>query len=346
MSRDLFELVLQRDELAELDPAARRLALRELLVDEVPAPELGAQVAKLADVIDGFGPLTEFMRDDAVTDVLVNGTEPVWIERAGVLLATGVAFQSSEDLLAFVDRLLGAAGGRVDVTHPIADARLADGSRIHVVLPPIAPQGPLVSIRRFPDGRFDLGALVRARMLDDDQAAQLERYVLERRSLAISGATGSGKTTLLNALLGVVPPTDRLVLVEEIPELHPNCAHAVSLVTRAANVEGAGEVRLATLVRAALRMRPDRIVIGEVRGDEALAALAAMATGHEGSMVTIHARSPDDALDRFVALALEARSGASERALEHRVTRALDVVVQLRREPGGRRVVDAIEDVE
>jgi pilus assembly protein CpaF len=344
--QDLYELVLERADLADLDPAQRRLALREMASDRVPQEDLGHCVAQLSDAIDGFGPLTPLMRDPFVTDVLVNGTESVWIDRPGGLAKTSVAFSSPAELLSLADRLLGRAGARADASRPIGDARLQDGSRFHVVLPPIAPNGALVSIRKFPRTRPSVEDLVHGGMLDSAQASLLAALVKDRRSIAISGATGTGKTTLLNALLGGVPETERVVLVEELPELQPSCAHAVSLVARPPNVENAGEVDLATLVRAALRMRPDRIVVGEIRGDEALAALGAMSTGHEGSMVTLHARDPDEALERFVTLALQARAGTSEAALQRQVTRALDVVVQLDRDAGGGRVVTAIEDVE
>jgi pilus assembly protein CpaF len=343
---DLYELVLEHDHLAELDPAQRRLALRELMAGEVREDELGSCIAQLADAIDGFGPLSALMRDPLVTDVLVNGTEPAWVERGGVVEVTDVAFTTAGELSALIDRLLSSTGARVDSSRPMAEARLRDGSRIHVVLPPVAPEGPLVSIRKFPATRFALGDLVDEGMLTSATATLLEALVRDRRSIAISGATGTGKTTLLNALLGVVPETERIVLVEETPELMPACAHSVSLIARPPNIENTGEVTLAALVRAALRMRPDRIVVGEVRGEEALAALSAMSTGHEGSMVTVHARGPDDALERLVTLALQAGSGASEAALQHQVTRALDVVVQLHRDAHGRRVVTAVEDVE
>ena len=343
---ELYELVLEHDHLAELDPAQRRLELRELMAGEVPEDELGSFIAQLADAIDGFGPLSALMRDPLVTDVLVNGAEPAWVERGGVMEVTDVAFTTAGELSALIDRLLSAPGARVDSSRPMAEARLRDGSRIHVVVPPVAPKGPLVSIRKFPPTRFGLSDLVDEGMLSPATATLLETLVRDRRSIAISGATGTGKTTLLNALLGAVPETERVVLVEETPELRPACAHSISLIARPPNIENTGEVTLAALVRAALRMRPDRIVVGEVRGEEALAALSAMSTGHGGSMVTVHARGPDDALERLVTLALQAGSGASEAALQHQVTRALDVVVQLRRDARGRRVVTAVEDVE
>lgn len=337
MKPELFELVLERNELADLDPAARRLALRTLLATSVDDGNLATAVSELADAIDGYGPLTPFMHDDEITDVLVNGTEPVWIERAGTLQRTEVSFESRDELLAFVERMIGLAGGRADVSKPIADARLADGSRLHVVLPPVAPAGPLISIRRFGTKRLSLDDLEASGLLNRSQRDRLVSYVHRRASMAISGATGTGKTTLLNALLGEIGPDERVVCVEEVPELHPSCPHALSLVTRELNLEGVGEVDLTSVVRAALRMRPDRIVVGEVRGPEAFAAIGAMSTGHEGSMVTIHARSPADALDRLVMLALQASSGATERSLERQVRRAIDVVIQLERADGGTR---------
>jgi pilus assembly protein CpaF len=237
-----------------------------------------------------------------------------------------------------VERVLGDAGVQADASHPVADARLADGARIHVVLPPVAPHGPLVSIRRFPSQPLTMGDLRSRGMFDEREGAMLCAAVERRRTVAVSGGTGTGKTTLLNALLGCVADGERIVVVEETAELQPPCRHAVSLVARPPNTEGRGEVDLDSLVRAALRMRPDRIVVGEVRGPEALAALTAMATGHAGSLVTIHARSGEEALDRLVALALGARTGLSEATLRAAVDAAIDVTVHLDRLGGVRRV--------
>nr|MDQ3915021.1 Flp pilus assembly complex ATPase component TadA [Actinomycetota bacterium] len=300
----LFERVLDNDWLADLDPARRRLAVRDLLTpDERSAAGAADAVTEVADHIDGYGPLTELMARPGVTDVLVNGPHEVWIEEDGELHGTAVAWPSEESLRSFVDRLLARAGAGVDPARPIADARLADGSRVHVVLPPIAPRGPLVSIRRFPAVRLTLDDLVERRMVEPANARRLAACVAARTGIAISGATGSGKTTLLNALVALVDPGERVVTIEETPELGPFGSHVVSLVTRPPNVEGTGEVDLDALVRASLRMRPDRIVVGEARGAEAAAALAAMATGHSGSMITLHARSASDAPGRLAALA-------------------------------------------
>ncbi|CAN5603393.1 N/A [soil metagenome] len=339
MNDRLLELVWQHDELAELDPAARRLALRSLLGGVVDEGDVSRCVAELADAIDGYGPLSAVMRDELVTDVLVNGPAEVWVERAGALQRSPHGFADATELRAFLDRLMGRCGERLDASTPIATARLADGSRLHAVLPPIAPRGPLLSIRRAPRSPLRLEDLVNRGFLGRDEAAELVELVERRRSLAISGGTGTGKTTLLNALLAHVPPSQRVVTIEETPELTPACAHRVALVARGANAEGTGAVDLETLVRAGLRMRPDRIIVGEVRGGEALAALSAMSTGHEGSMVTVHARSADDALDRLVTLSLQAASGASERSLERQVRRAVHAVVHLAREESGKRRV-------
>jgi pilus assembly protein CpaF len=222
----------------------------------------------------------------------------------------------------------------------VADARLPDGSRMHVVLPPLAPAGPLVSIRRFPRRRFDLDALTTAGMLDQADADFLRSCVRNRISVAISGSTASGKTTLLNALLGVVDPGERIVLIEEIPELSPASGHVVSLVARFENVEGRGAVGLEALLRAALRMRPDRIVVGEVRGPEALVALGALSSGHEGSMVTVHAASATRVVERMVALALQGPSGAGEASLRRQFEDAFGAVVHLERTAEGRRVAE------
>lgn len=343
MKPELLDLALEHDEIADLDEAERRLALRALLQEKDPSLTSPADVTELADQIDGFGPLTALMRDPDITDVLVNGGREIWIERNGALELTGVSFDTDVGLREWIDRVLSQTGVRADASQPIADARLKDGSRLHVVLPPVASSGPLVSIRRWPRAPLSLDDLVATEMVGSDEAAMLARSVREKKTISISGATGTGKTTLLNALLAEVPPEDRVVVLEETAELRPRCAHHVRLLTRMANVEGVGRVDLGDLVRASLRMRPDRIVIGEVRGQEALAALAAMSVGHEGSLVTVHARSAEKAVDRLVSLALLAESAGSPEALRRQVIDAFDVFVHLARTPAGARLVSEIK---
>ena len=340
MRSELFDRLVEYDALADLDPAARRLAVRSMLTSRGDEVDVGPLVQELADRIDGFGPLSGVMREPDVTDVIVNGPHEVWVERAGRLIRTDLSFDDGDDLFRFVDRALADAGARVDTSSPIADGRLPDGSRIHVVLPPIAPEGPLVSIRRFPSRRFELDDLVARSMLDRSEAETLRSAVRERRSIAISGGTGTGKTTLLNALLMPIGDDERVVLIEETPELAPPATHSVRLVARPPNIEGRGEIGMAVLVRAALRMRPDRIVVGEVRGGEASVALDAMSTGHEGSMFTVHARGAHEVVDRMVALALQAGNGMSEESLRRAGAQAIDVIVHLDRDGGRRRVVE------
>ena len=342
MNADLMQLVYDHDELAELDPAARRLALRALLAERAQS-DLSDAVRQLADEIDGFGPITEAMEGAGVTDILINGPHEVWIETHGCMELTDARFDDQDHLRAWCERLISAAGGRIDSSWPITDIRLADGSRLHAVLPPVAPGGPLVSIRRFPPQPRSLDELCSLGFVSATDRSRLGIFVAEGRSIAISGATGTGKTTLLNALLLEVAPRERIVVIEELPELRLDGTGAVSLVARGANPEGRGEVRLEALVRASLRMRPDRIVVGEVRGPEALPALQAMTTGHAGAMLSVHARSASHVPVRLVDLAMGAEGAPSEATLVRHVADALDVVVHIGRRSGARAIEEIVE---
>ena len=342
MDRSLIDLVRDRDELADLDPASRRLALRELLTASEVSDDVGAALGELSDWIDGYGPLTGLMRDPTVSDILVNGPADVWVERRGRLEREHVSFSDPDELLHLIERWLGSTGARADTSHPIGEARLPDGSRLHVVMPPVAPHGPLLSIRRFPPDPYPLSELVRMGLLGAGHASFLREAVVARRTIVIGGATGAGKTTLANALLGCVPAEERVVIIEETPELKPAGGHWVSLVTRSANHEGAGALDQSALLRAALRMRPDRIVVGEARGPEVSVALQAMATGHEGSLLTVHARCAADVPARLIELALLG-GDTSERIVRGQVERSIDVVVQLGRRRGRRFLEEIIE---
>lgn len=336
MRTELVDLLLANEHVADLDPAARRLAFREMVKEALP-DAAGDAVAHLSDYVDGYGPITALMNAPDVTDVLINGPKDVWVEQSGALVRTEVVFTDADDLWNFVERWMAQAGERIDYERPIADGKLPDGSRMHVVLPPIAPY-PVVSIRRFPPRAFRLEELVAFGMLSSDLAAELAEMVANRRSLLIGGATGTGKTTLLNSLLQKVDPGERIVILEETQELRPACPHVVSLLTRGDNIEGRGAVDLSDLVRAALRMRPDRVIVGEVRGPEALIALDATLTGHAGSMVTVHCNSADEALERLVSLALAAAPNRNEDSLRSLARRAFDSIVFLERSNGVRRV--------
>jgi pilus assembly protein CpaF len=293
----------------------------------------------------GLGPLETLLADPTVEEVMVNGPATVYVERGGRVEATNVAFADEEELRNAIERILAPLGRRVDELSPMVDARLADGSRVNVVIPPLAIDGPLVSIRRFGARRPGPEELVALGTLSEGQRGSLQLAVAERRSILISGGTGSGKTTLLNALSSFIAAGERVVTIEDAAELRLQQSHVVRLESRPAGVEGRGEVTIRDLLRNALRMRPDRIVIGEVRGAEALDLLTALNTGHDGALSTVHANSPADALNRLETLALMAGVGLPHAAVAEQVQRGIDLVVHLNRLPDGARVVTEIAEV-
>jgi pilus assembly protein CpaF len=325
-----------------------REAVREL-VDE-QAVLLGARdreeiAARIVRDSVGLGPLEVLLADPAVEEVMVNGPGTVYIERGGRIEPTDVAFADEEELRNAIERILAPLGRRVDELSPMVDARLADGSRVNVVIPPLAIDGPLVSIRRFGARRPGPDELVALGTVTVAQRETLEAAVGGHRSILVSGGTGSGKTTLLNALSGFIDPGERVVTIEDAAELRLQQPHVVRLESRPAGVEGRGEVSIRDLLRNALRMRPDRIVIGEVRGPEALDLLTALNTGHDGALSTVHANSPADALSRLETLALMAGVGLPHAAVAEQVQRGIDLVVHLERRPDGGRVVTEIAEV-
>ncbi|WDT94357.1 CpaF family protein [Thermoleophilum album] len=330
-----------RDESATA--AIDRLVAREAGV--LPADTRALVADRLRVLAHGYGPLEPLLADQEVDEVMVNGPNEVWVERSGRLVRTGIAFASRDALLDVVERILAPLGRRVDEANPICDARLPDGSRVNVILPPLAVDGPCLTVRRFRKRGFALAELVELGTLPERVARELVAAVHERRSLLVSGGTGSGKTTLLAALCREIPPGERLITIEDAAELRLEREHVVRLEARPANLEGRGAVTIRELVRNALRMRPDRIVVGEVRGGEALDMLQAMNTGHEGSLSTIHANSPRDALRRLEVLALMADVDLPHAAVRAQLEAAIDVVVHMRRELGGRRVVSEVVEL-
>jgi pilus assembly protein CpaF len=310
-------------------PEADRAALRE-------------RVRLLAT---GLGPLEPLLSDPRVDEVMVNGPGAVFVEREGRVERTDVAFGSDAELLHAIERVLAPLGRRVDEASPLCDARLPDGSRVNVVIPPLALSGPCLTVRRFRREGFSLRQLVANGTLSAGAADFLALCVAARASVLVSGGTGSGKTTTLNALSGAIPGEERIVTIEDAAELRLRQRHVVRLESRPPNLEGRGEVTIRQLVRNALRMRPDRIVVGEVRGPEALDMLQALNTGHEGSLTTVHANSPEDALRRIETLALMAGVGLPHSAVREQVASALDVVVHQVRLPDGSRVVERICEV-
>jgi len=338
-------LVERAGEDAGLDPQAgiRTLVEREAgLLDPDDREEL---VARVAERSFGLGPLEPLLRDPEVDEVMVNGLRPVWIERGGQVEETEVRFGSEADLRHAIERILAPLGRRVDEAEPLCDARLPDGSRVNVVLPPLALDGPVLTIRRF--GLRSLGAddLVALGTWPAALREFLAAAVRARLTILVCGGTGSGKTTTLNVLSSFVPTGERIVTIEDTAELRLQQPHVVRLEARPPSVEGRGEVTIRRLVRNALRMRPDRIVVGEVRGGEALDMLAAMTTGHDGSLSTVHAGSPAEALRRLETLALMAGVGLPHEAIRQQVADALDLVVHQERGGDGVRRVVAVSEV-
>jgi pilus assembly protein CpaF len=326
------ELGEQVRELVEAEAALLGEADREALVDRV-----------LRDTV-GLGPLEELLADPSVEEVMVNGPRRVFVERGGRIEPVAVCFADEEELRNAIERILAPLGRRIDELSPMVDARLVDGSRVNAVIPPLAVDGPVLSIRRFGAQRPGPRELLELGTLTEAQLGRLERAVGERLSILVSGGTGSGKTTLLNALSSFIAPAERLVTIEDAAELRLQRRHVVRLESRPAGVEGRGEVTIRDLLRNALRMRPDRIVIGEVRGAEALDLLTALNTGHRGALSTVHANSPADALARLETLALMAGLGLPHTAIAAQVRDGIDLVVHIERlADGSRRVSDIAE---
>jgi pilus assembly protein CpaF len=293
----------------------------------------------------GLGPLEELLADPSVEEVMVNGHERVYAERGGRLERTEIQFPSEQALRDAIERILAPLGRRVDELSPMVDARLEDGSRVNVIVPPLAIDGPSISIRRFAAVRPGPEELVELGTITPELRDQLEAAVRARRSILVSGGTGSGKTTLLNALSAFIEPSERVITIEDAAELQLRQPHVVRLESRPANVEGRGHVAVRDLLRNALRMRPDRIVIGEVRGAEALDLLSALNTGHDGALSTVHANSPEDALRRVETLALMADVGLPHEAVRQQLGRGLDLVVQMARLGEGRRKLVELAEV-
>ena len=319
------------------------------LVDDAAGVLSGPRRERIVDLIlrdtVGLGPLEELLADRAVEELMVNGHDHVYVERRGRIERSDVRFESDQQLRDTIERILAPVGRRVDELSPMADARLADGSRVNVVIPPLAVDGPALSVRRFTASRPDPDVLVASGTLTEELRTLLADAVAARRSILVSGGTGSGKTTLLNALSAWIGPDERVVTIEDAAELRLRQTHVVRLESRPPSVEGRGEVTIRDLLRNALRMRPDRIVIGEVRGAEALDLLTALNTGHDGALSTVHANSPADALRRVETLALMAGIGLPHEAIREQLARGVDLLVHMARGEGGARLVTEVAEV-
>jgi pilus assembly protein CpaF len=302
--------------------------------------------AEIGDDILGHGPLERLLADETVTEIMVNGPFDVWVERQGRLYETTVRFTDESHLRRIINKIVAQIGRRIDESSPLVDARLPDGSRVNAVIPPLSLSGPLVTIRKFSKKRLDLTDLIRLATLSTETVEFMQRCVLAELNILISGGTGSGKTTLLNALSTAIPDSDRIVTIEDAAELRLNQRHVLRLEARPKNIEGEGEIPIRELVRNSLRMRPDRIIVGEVRGAESLDMLQAMNTGHDGSLCTVHANSPRDALARIETMVLMAGFDLPMHAIRQQVASALDLIVHLERLEDGSRKVTCITEVQ
>jgi pilus assembly protein CpaF len=334
--------------LPEREARSQIRAICERLLNEEQAPlALSSRqtvVRRIEDEVLGLGPLEPLLCDKTVSDILVNGANQVYVERRGKLERTDVRFNNDAHLLNIIDRIVSAVGRRIDESSPMVDARLKDGSRVNAVIPPLALDGPSLSIRRFAVELLSMDDLTRLGTLTADLARVLNAIVKGRLNVLISGGTGAGKTTLLNLLSSFIPETERIVTIEDSAELQLQQPHVVRLETRPPNIEGRGAVTQRDLVRNSLRMRPDRIVIGEVRGGEALDMLQAMNTGHDGSLTTIHANTPRDALGRVENMVSMTGVSFPVKALRAQIASAIDVVIQVERQEDGRRRVVSLQE--
>ena len=355
LQQSLHRKLVERLDLAALDALTEpaqifgqiRAAVAELLrAETVPLSHAEREqlIERVVHEVTGLGPIEPLFRDPSVSDILVNGPRDVYVERQGRLQSMDIRFRDDAHLLTVIDRIVSRVGRRVDESSPMVDARLPDGSRVNAIIPPLAIDGPVLSIRRF-GATLTADRLVELGAMSESMMVLLAGCVRARLNILVSGGTGSGKTTLLNVLSSFIPDDERIVTIEDAAELRLQQAHVVRLETRPPNAEGRGEIIMRDLVKNALRMRPDRIIIGEVRSAEALDMLQAMNTGHEGSLTTVHANAPRDALSRLETMILFAGTNLPERAMREQIASALDVVIQVSRLADGTRRVLSITEI-
>ena len=311
----------------------------------LPFSERQIIASEIMDEVLGLGPIEPLLRDEEITEVMVNGPKQVYVERGGKLFLTDVVFRDDEHVMHIIDKIVSPIGRRIDESQPMVDARLLDGSRVNAIIPPLSLKGPSITIRKFATNPYDINDLMRFGTLNPKMSKFLEAAVKARINIIISGGTGSGKTTLLNVLTGYIPDNERIVTVEDAAELKLGQDHVVSLESRAVNIEGKGAITIRDLVRNCLRMRPDRIVVGEVRGGEALDMLQAMNTGHDGSLTTGHANSPRDMLARLETMVMMAGMDLPLKAIRQQVASAIDLVVHVSRLRDGSRAITHITEI-
>jgi len=339
-------------QLARLDTDAAREEIRDIVNEIIAIKNIVMSISEQEELLDdicndvlGYGPLEPLLARDDIADIMVNGSGTVFIEVNGKIQKTGIRFRDNQQLLNICQRIVSQIGRRVDESSPICDARLPDGSRVNAIIPPLAIDGPTLSIRRFAVELLSAEDLTRLGTMDENIARVLQAIVRARLNVVVSGGTGAGKTTLLNILSSFIPPGERVVTIEDSAELQLRQPHVVRLETRPPNIEGKGEVTSRDLVRNSLRMRPERIIVGEVRGAEALDMLQAMNTGHDGSLTTVHANSPRDALSRIETMVSMSGIAFPIKALRAQMASAINVVVQVERSEDGRRRVSSLQEI-
>jgi pilus assembly protein CpaF len=339
---------IRPDNVDEVRRALERIYAEVLAEEEIPLSraERSELFEQIVAAILGYGPLEPFLRDESITEVLVNGPGQVYVERNGKLEETEVVFRDNEDLVRIIDRIVSPLGRRVDESSPMVDARLPDGSRVNVIIPPLSLVGPCISIRKFSRAAYSSDDYIRLDACSHDMMEFMRACVEARMNIVVSGGTSSGKTTLLNILSSFLPNTDRILTIEDSAELQLQQRHVIRLEARPPNVEGRGEVKIRQLVINALRMRPDRIVVGEVRGGEALDMLQAMNTGHDGSLTTAHSNSPRDTLHRVETMVLMAGMDLPLRAVREQISAAFDLIIHLERLADGTRKIVFISEVQ
>ena len=330
---------------AEIGKLVERLLREEFYQTPLNQIERDRLISEVKDEMLGLGPLEPFLKDPGINDILVNSYRQIYVERSGRLVLTESRFKDNDHLKKIIDRIVSRVGRRVDESSPMVDARLPDGSRVNAIIPPLAIDGPALSIRKFAKDKLTVQDLIQFRAMTRDIADVLEGTVLARLNILISGGTGTGKTTMLNCLSGFIPHDERIVTVEDAAELQLKQDHVVRLESRPPNIEGRGEVTQRDLVRNCLRMRPDRIIIGEVRGAEALDMLQAMNTGHDGSLATLHANTPRDALMRLETLVAMAGLNISALSLKRYIASAVDVIIQISRFSDGSRKLVSFQEI-
>ena len=338
---------------ADLSPDELREKVRSTVNDILDHEDIGISpierqrfVEEMLEDSLGYGPLEALLADGSITEVMCNKFDEIWIERKGKLLRSDIVFNSPHQYRRIIDRMVHGVGRRVDESSPMVDARLADGSRINAIVPPLALHGPVLTIRKFPEKALVMQDLIGLGSLSMDAAVFLEALVRGKISLIVVGGTGTGKTTMLNVLSNFIPDGERLITIEESAELQIQGEHVVTLETRPANAEGSGEVRIRDLVRNSLRMRPDRIIVGECRGSETLDMLQAMNTGHAGSMTTVHANTPRELLGRLETMVMMGGVELPQRAIREQIVMAVGCLIQLQRTPAGPRVVHSITEIQ